>query len=204
MKRTIVVIASALVLWTVMFSPLTAPYIDFWLMMTLSALLLGSLVTLFRPSWPRDMKWSAANVALGVALAAALWGVFWIGDKLSGVLFDFARGQVDTIYGIKEGISPWLLSALLLLLIGPAEEIVWRGYVQRSLSQWWGPNAGFAVATALYAAVHIPSLNFMLVMAALVAGTVWGAAYRFFPDRFTAIVVSHALWDAAVFVWWPI
>ena len=65
-------------------------------------------------------------------------------------------------------------------------------------------DAGFAVATLLYALVHVSSCNFMLIMAALVAGVVWGGLYRFFPDRFSAIVVSHAVWDAAVFLWFPI
>jgi membrane protease YdiL (CAAX protease family) len=44
----------------------------------------------------------------------------------------------------------------------------------------------------------------MLLMAALVAGMAWGLLYRFFPERFTAIIISHALWDAAVFIWFPI
>ena len=37
-----------------------------------------------------------------------------------------------------------------------------------------------------------------------VAGAVWGLMYRLFPERFAAIIISHALWDAAVFVWFPI
>ena len=90
------------------------------------------------------------------------------GDNMSSWMFDFARPQVDSIYGMKEGESPWLLAALLLLLIGPAEEIFWRGYVQRTLSKRWNPNAGFVVATLIYALVHAGSCNFMLVMAALV------------------------------------
>ena len=144
------------------------------------------------------------NILSGIGIAVGLWGIFWLGDKISSWLFDFARPQVDAIYGIKNGASPWLLSALLLVLIGPAEEIFWRGYVQHSLSLRFGQNAGFVIATALYASVHIPSCNFMLVMASLVVGVVWGLLYRFFPDRFPAVIVSHALWDAAVFVWLPI
>ena len=35
----------------------------------------------------------------------------------------------------------------------PAEEIFWRGYVQRTLSKRWNPNAGFVVATLIYALV---------------------------------------------------
>lgn len=100
----------------------------------------------------------------------------------------------------ERGESPWLLAALLLLLIGPAEEIFWRGYVQRTLSKRWNPNAGFVVATLIYALVHAGSCNFMLVMAALVVGAAWGALYRFFPNRFAAIILSHAVWDVAVFI----
>ena len=147
---------------------------------------------------------SASGSPCGIGMAAALWGLFWVGDKASSWLFDFARGQVDMIYGMKAGESPWLLTSLMLVLIGPAEEIYWRGYVQETLSGRFGKNAGYVVATLLYALVHAGSCNFMLVMAALTAGAVWGLFYRLWPERFSAIIVSHALWDAAVFVWFPI
>ena len=202
--RLVFSVLLAFVLWSVMFSPWTAPHVSFWAVMSCSAAILCCLSFLFNPGWLRHLHFSLADIFAGVAIAAVLWCVFWTGDRLSSMLFDFARPQVDAIYGIRSGASPWLLSALLLFLIGPAEEIFWRGYVQESLSARLGKNAGFAVATILYAAVHVASFNFMLVMAALVAGTVWGALYRFFPDRFAAIIVSHAIWDAAVFIWFPI
>ena len=31
----------------------------------------------------------------------------------------------------------------------------------------------------------------MLIMAAAVAGFIWGLAYRFFPEKFGAILISH-------------
>ena len=139
-----------------------------------------------------------------MAIAVALWLIFWVGDKVSQLLFDFARPQVDVIYGMKDGESPWLLTLLMLFIIGPAEEIYWRGYVQRTLSERINPNMGFLVTTAVYALVHAGSCNFMLTMAALVAGFVWGLLYRLFPQRFGAIILSHALWDVAVFIWFPI
>ena len=63
---------------------------------------------------------------------------------------------------------------------------------------------GFVVTTLIYALVHAGSLNFMLIMAALVAGAAWGLLYRLFPKNFAAIIISHALWDVAVFIWFPI
>lgn len=198
---TLVVAAS---LWTVMFSPWTAPYVPFWWMMTGSALVLAALATIFGRDWWKPLKWTPSNVLSGIFIAALLWGIFWVGDRVSSWLFDFAGRQVNAIYGMKAGESPWLLTALMLFLIGPAEEIYWRGYVQKTLSGRFGKNAGFISATLLYALVHAGSCNFMLVMAALVAGAVWGALYRFFPERFSAIIISHAVWDAAVFIWFPI
>ena len=204
MRRVAFTIVVAAVLWTIMFTPWTAPYVNFWWMMAGSASLLTLLASLFAPGWWRQLRFTPSNIMLGILIAVALWSVFWLGDKLSQLMFDFARPQVDTIYGMKEGESPWLLTALLLLLIGPAEEIFWRGYVQRSLSQHWNPNVGFVVTTLVYTVVHVGSLNFMLVMAAFVAGAVWGLLYRLYPNRLTALIISHALWDVAVFVWFPI
>ena len=204
MRRLLFTIILAAVLWTVMFSPWTAPHVNFWWMMTGSACTLSICATLFVPGWWKRVHFTPANILWGVAITVALWGVFWVGDKLLQLMFDFARPQVDTIYGMKEGESPWLLTALMLFLIGPAEEILWRGYVQESLSKKWNANLGFVVTTLIYALVHAGSFNFMLIMAALVAGAAWGLLYRLFPKYFAAIIISHALWDVAVFIWFPI
>jgi uncharacterized protein len=204
MKRLIFTILLAAVLWTLMFSPLTAPYLNFWWMMTGSAATLSLLAALFNKGWRNSLKVDFTNVAIGVAVAALLWSIFWVGDKLSSLLFNFAGQQVDLIYAMKSGESPWLLSLLMIFIIGPAEEFFWRGYVQRAFSERWNPNIGFAVATLLYTLVHVGSCNFMLIMAALTAGVVWGLFYRLFPSKFAAIIISHALWDAAVFIWFPI
>ena len=204
MKKLVFTIVLAAVLWAVMFSPLTAPYVNFWWMMTVSALTLSILSTCFNRGWWHAVRFGWGEVLAGVGIAVVLWGIFWTGDKVSSWLFDFARPQVDLIYGMKEGESLWLLSLLMLVLIGPAEEIFWRGYVQRTLSARWSPDAGFVVTTLVYALVHAASCNFMLVMADAVAGVVCGGLYPLFPRRLGAIIVSHAVWDVAVFVWFPI
>ena len=204
MKRVWLLVLLAFLLWTLMFSPWTAPFLPFWWMMTVSASLLTFLSSLVAPGWWRRVHWSASNVAMGIGIAIVLWCVFWVGDKVSAWLFDFARPQVNLIYGMKTGESPWLISTLLLCLIGPAEEIFWRGYVQEKFSLHYSPNIGFLLTTACYTMVHVASFNFMLIMASMVCGLAWGGLYRLFPQRFSAILLSHALWDAAVFVWFPI
>ena len=205
--RLLTPIMVAAVLWFYMFSPWTAGLTNFWYTMTTSALIL----ILMAWSLGRNSQFSIFNfqfsirqLLLGIALAAALWGVFWVGDKLSSLMFGFARGQVDSIYGMKTGIQPWIIALLLLFIIGPAEELFWRGFVQQQLSLHWGENWGFVVTTAIYTLIHLWSFNFMLIMAALVCGIVWGGLYRLQPKWLPALVVSHAVWDACVFVVFPI
>ena len=105
---------------------------------------------------------------------------------------------------MKTGLPTWLIAVLLLCLIGPAEELFWRGYVQRTMSRILGgknpEDKAFIITAVIYALVHIWSFNFMLIMAALVAGLVWGLIYRLRPQALPALIVSHALWDALVFV----
>lgn len=202
--KTAVGICMAAVLWTIMFSPWTAPHVNFWVMMTCSGIALTAYSTWASPGWRKGIRLGISDIVLGVALAAALWGIFWIGEFLSTRMFDFARPQVDMIYGMKEGENPWVLTALMLLIIGPAEEIFWRGFIQKHLSEKWNADWGFIATTLVYSLVHISKFNFMLIMAAAVAGFIWGLAYRFFPERLGAIIISHAVWDCAVFIWFPI
>lgn len=203
-NRLIPGICMAVVLWAVMFSPWTSPHVNFWVMMTCSGIALTLYSTWASPGWWKDIRFGLSDILMGTALAAALWGVFWVGDCLSSLMFDFARPQVDMIYGMKEGENPLVLTLLMLFIIGPAEEIFWRGYVQKTLSGRWNPDIGFIVTTLVYSLVHLPKMNFMLIMAAAVAGFIWGLSYRFFPERLGAIILSHALWDCAVFIWFPI
>ena len=200
----------AFALWTIMFSPWTAPYINFWACMTASALILTIVSFLWGGPWWKTIdvteksRYAVENVFLGIGIAIALWGVFWVGDKFSQWMFpSFARAQVNHIYEMKNGFSPCLLSLALLFIIGPAEEIFWRGYVQRRLSQRWNVNVGFVVTLALYTLIHVWSFNFMLLMAALMVGAFWGLLYRLRPQWLTALVISHAVWDACAFVFFP-
>lgn len=204
MKRLILPLITAGLLWFLMFNPWIAIPLDFWSMMTLSGGILLTMALLIDARWIADIEVSWKGLLTGIALALVLWGIFWVGDKVASWMFPFARPQVDTIYGMKESQSEWVIGALLLFIIGPAEEIFWRGFVQRTISQRWNANIGFVATLLVYGLVHIWKFNFMLVMAALVCGFVWGLCYRLWPKQLFALIVSHALWDALVFVVWPI
>lgn len=209
-RQLIAAIGTAALLWFYMFSPWTGGWPNFWIVMTCSALILTTLGVCFTPGHRilGKIDKPLLQLLLGVLIAFALWGVFWIGDKASAWLFPFARGQVDAVYSMKQGLPAWLIAVLLLGLIGPAEELFWRGYVQRTLETIVGgkypKDLAFLLTGIIYALVHVWSFNFMLIMAALVAGVIWGFIYRLRPGLLPALIVSHAVWDVLVFVILPI
>ncbi len=195
----------ASVLWFWMFSPWTADLVrNFWAWMTAAGIILASYSFLLAPAWKEDIHLSLSEILLGIGLAALFWGVFWVGDKLSQLLFDFARPQVNLIYGLKDGANPLSVGLLLFFLIGPAEEIFWRGFIEKSLISRLGRWKGFIIATLLYSFVHVWSGNFMLIMAALIIGALWGFIYMMWPRHLGAVIISHSLWDLAAFILFPI
>ncbi|MCR4860540.1 MAG: CPBP family intramembrane metalloprotease [Bacteroidales bacterium] len=209
-SRLLTAVLTAALLWFYMFSPWTQGWPNFWLVMSLAAVTLTTMALRFQPAGTRFPKIEKPALQLlgGIVLAFALWGVFWVGDKVSSWMFSFARPEVDAVYAMKQGLPAWAIALLLLLLIGPAEEYFWRGYVQKTLAGLVGgkrpADAAFLLTAGIYALVHLWSFNFILIMAALVAGLVWGFVYRICPKALPALIVSHALWDVLVFILLPI
>lgn len=195
----------AAILWFLMFSPWVDTGIGFWPSMGMSSVILTFLAFTFSgKELLDDLKgFTLTQFMLGAVIAVVLWGVFWLGDVISSWMFDFARPQVDSIYSMKDGFSKTAIGIQLFILTGPAEEIFWRGFVQKKIAPG-NPNKAFALTLFLYCFIHIWSLNFMLLGAAAVAGLAWGLLYRIRPQWLPALVISHALWDAAVFVVFPI
>jgi membrane protease YdiL (CAAX protease family) len=135
----------------------------------------------------------ALDVGIGVAAAVVLYGVFWVGNGvLARVLPGLAR-QVAQLYAIR-GSARTPQMVCVLLLVGPCEEIFWRGFVQS--------RAGVVIALAGYAAVHLWERKAALVLAAVAAGAFWAGLFAW-RTTLVAPMVCHALWDLAVVVWFP-
>ena len=203
MKKIIIPFIVAALLWFVMFSPWTKEYVNFWITMGFSATILTGMSIFLGNNFKQQFSVSGKDLAIGVVYAAVLYVVFFLGNFFSTLLFDFAKEQVGTIYQMKEGENPLFLVLLLAILIGPAEEIFWRGFIQRTLIGKYGEWTALIATTLIYAFVHLWSFNFMLIMAAMVCGAFWGLLYKYNKNLVT-IIVSHAVWDVCVFILFPI
>jgi hypothetical protein len=141
----------------------------------------------------RLLRPSVVEVVIGIAAAAVLWAVFWIGDRLVTRLVPKLSAEVDDLYAVR-GETTSARMPFVLAVIGPAEELFWRGLVQQ--------RAGVAVALVAYAVVHVWERKPVLLLAALVGGGFWGALFAW-RGTLVAPIVSHLLWDLAIIVWFP-
>jgi len=194
----------AVVFWFVMFSPWTKDSVNFWFTMIAATSVLTALSLIAgRKELNEVYKFKYSHMAIGLISAAVLYFVFFLGNSISNILFDFSREQVSNIYSTKEQADKIFIGLALLFWIGPAEEIFWRGFVQHRLMNKFGAIRGMLITTAIYALVHIWAFNFILFMAALICGLFWGWMYFKYKSLVPAII-SHAVWDAFIFVVLPI
>lgn len=143
------------------------------------------------------------SVVVGVVSAAALYGVFWVGKHVAGWILPYAAGQIDSVYDLREGVPTWIIAVVLVVVMGPGEELFWRGFVQRRLSKRFGGARGVVAATTVYALAHVATGNLILIAAATVCGLFWGTLYARGKDLMP-VIISHALWDLVIFVLLPL
>lgn len=191
----------AALFWLILFG---TGLVNFWWGMTAGAGLLAAWSIAFSGADRRALfEFKKSYIFWGLLSAVILYAIFWAGNFLFCLIFGFASGQIDSIYSNKAQMDHWKIGLLLFFWIGPAEEIFWRGMVQRVLSKRYGRIFGWVVAAIIYAGVHLWAANLILFMAALICGLFWGWIYMRFRSLWPAII-SHAVWDVAIFLILPL
>lgn len=139
----------------------------------------------------------------------------WIGGGTIGALVlsyalltGFELGGVEPAsQPIADVRSPSVVLALGLvsvLLIGPAEELLYRGAIQGRLRRAFGPAVAIGLASVLFAAVHVTTLRgspagtLAALAAFVVLAAVFGLAYERTGNLAVPMLV-HGLYDATIF-----
>jgi membrane protease YdiL (CAAX protease family) len=94
-----------------------------------------------------------------------------------------------------------------LFVIGPCEELLFRGVIQTKLTESWGTRGGVVVASAIFSVVHVPSygglsagLNQLaitlgvLFALALILGTIYEKT-----GNLAVPIVAHGFYNAVLF-----
>lgn len=173
----------------------------FWSRMTATGVVLGGLALVANPRLLRT-RIGRREIALGTASAAALYGTFKIGDRFARRLVPGGDDQIRDIYALRELAPREETAARLVAIIGPAEELFWRGLIQEAVMRRYGRWTGAAIAAVAYSAVHVTTGNFTLMGAAGVAGAHWCVLYAAGVPM-GALIVSHCAWDVWIFLVQP-
>lgn len=142
-------------------------------------------------------------IVLGVGFVGmiVLWLVGSVATFFIGQRFGIERDQ-QAIFEIAQQ-DPFifvLLGALSLLIVGPAEELLFRGVIQTRLRETYGVAAGVTLATALFAFVHITGFGSLWggllgVSVLFFVGFVLAFAYEY-TGNLVVVAVMHGLFNA--------
>lgn len=96
------------------------------------------------------------------------------------------------------------MAVVSILVVGPAEELLFRGAVQGRLRESWGSWPAIIAATVLFGLVHIPAvtggfeaqLSYALVAGVL--GVVLGYLYEY-TNNLVVPAVTHGCYNASLF-----
>lgn len=197
----------ALLLFFPLFIVRSMGQFDFWWWLSTNILFLSIVSFLLDPDYRRLIrseigKKFISRIGRGLVSAIVLYAVFWAGNWLSRQILPFAGSGINHVYDFRQGASSLRIVILMLLIIGPGEELLWRGFIQRNFSRYFSPFGAFIITAVLYTGIHIGSMNVMLILAALVCGVFWGLMFWRFQSV-TMNIVSHTVWDLLVFIIFP-
>ena len=174
------------------------PRDKFWDRMTATGAILGALAIAGDRSLQRP-KLRARDVAFGLGIAAGLYGIFQVGDRMARHVLPAGDQNIGDIYELRELRPKDEIAARLGAVVGPAEELFWRGLLQRSMARRWGSSSAAAAATLAYGGAHLVTGNPALIGAATVAGLYWSTLAAFGVPM-AALIVSHVVWDIWIFL----
>jgi uncharacterized protein len=165
----------------------------FWERMTLTGFVLGSMA-LANDAELRRLRFRERDIAFGLLSAAGLYAIFQAGDRMARAIMPSGSQEIGDIYALRSLRPKSEIAARLATIIGPAEELFWRGFVQRRI--------GAPGAAVSYGGAHLVSGNATLIGAATVAGVYWGLL-RALGMSMPALITSHVAWDIWIFLLAP-
>ncbi|HTG47377.1 MAG TPA: CPBP family intramembrane glutamic endopeptidase [Actinomycetota bacterium] len=163
---------------------------------------MGIAALLLMPSPQRTTAVGTA-LAVGAASGLLLFAATRIFVSIAGHWGPFAR-HVEEAYA-EAADEPVRTALILSLLVSvPAEEVFYRGLVQRTLATSSLAEGGAAAATLLlYVIGNLPSRSLPIVAGAIVGGAVWGAL-AWWSGGLAAPLASHVLWTGLMLVFPPV
>jgi membrane protease YdiL (CAAX protease family) len=195
-KRILLGIVLAFILWYFVF--LSTLFYSFWYRVTGASLVLMIYTKYNKEKKIKILDISLEKVQIGIISGIALYSLFFIGFS---VFKPFVSDGAVNVYRFRSELS-LIIPAILLLITSFCEESFWRAFIQEYMFKLYG-RFGIIITSLLYALIHLPTFNYPLVFAALIAGLYWGLIYVY-TDSIWVVVFSHIAWTELGFVLLPL
>jgi membrane protease YdiL (CAAX protease family) len=161
------------------------------------ALALGWLLD--QPPLGKGFALTPAAVGLGVAASVPMIVLFLlIAHHPVGPFASLKKFFEEVIRPLFRDCTVWEL-ALISLLAGLGEEMLFRGVLQGYAERWVGPWAALALASVVFGLFHPISLLYVALAAAL--GAYLGLVWMFADYNALVVIVTHAVYDFVLLVY---
>jgi uncharacterized protein len=144
-----------------------------------------------QPPW-QTMHWNLTDLAIGLAASVPMLLVYvvcvhWPVGPLARIK-QFSEGVVRPLFAS----STWAEVAVIALLAGVGEELLFRGLLQDLFCRWWGYGIGVAAASVLFGLTHPITIAYVVLAGLMGAylGLVWLAT-----GNLLVPIVAHAMYD---------
>jgi len=147
----------------------------------------------------RDIAWAVAGVV-------ALFGVLVLVSAIISELgAETAQNRITQVGSENPAVMLYMIP-LAFLVIGPGEELLFRGAIQGLLRGVYAPGPAVVIASALFAVAHFQALlgsstnaKAVTIGALFVLSLVLGVVYEF-TDNLVVPALVHGAYDAVIFV----
>ncbi|WP_410766506.1 CPBP family intramembrane glutamic endopeptidase [Haloferax sp. DFSO60] len=153
------------------------------------------LIRLERPT-RRDMLWVGGGLL-------ALFAVYLAGSAAMSALGIESGDSVLAQQGEANPIYFLYLTVITIVLVGPAEELIFRGIAYGELRRLWGPIPAIIGSSAVFASIHLWSFSgdgaIISLLMVFILGSVLAAIYEK-SGNLIVVAVAHGLFNAVQFV----
>ena len=142
-------------------------------------------------------------IVLGVGFVSMI--IVWLVTSIASFVIGRRLGverEPQMIFEIaqQDPLIFLLLGVLSILIVGPTEELLFRGIIQTRLREAFGVPVGISLATAIFAVIHVFGFSTLAsgllgVSVLFFSGLVLALAYEY-TDNLVVVAVIHGFFNA--------
>ncbi|MFO8018342.1 MAG: CPBP family glutamic-type intramembrane protease [Promethearchaeia archaeon] len=161
---------------------------------------------------------------LAIGLFFAVVGIFLVGfvslatEYLLEIFFDIQivaaeevpTNDIDLVISSADLFTIILLAVIMIGVVGPSEEILFRGFMQKGLVKQLGDKAGVLITAFIFALIHLITLVFMpmsspftffilfilMFMPYFAISLMLGLIFRWRDQNLIAVIICHGLYNS--------